>query len=240
MKKVWMMAAAALLTLSMGVTAYAETTTTEAGTVSFDGNGLKSSFSSSKLAVSVSEMQPGDSVDFRVRIANNADFVTDWYMSNEVLSSLEDAQSVAENGGYTYRLTYTDQSGTVTPLYDSESVGGEKDSDAGEGLNEVTDSLDEFFYLDRLEAGETGEVQLLIALDGESQGNAYQDTLAQLKMNFAVERASGTPSDRPGSNSSHTPGVKTGDVWTLGAVIALGLGVILMLVGICVYKKREE
>ena len=30
-------------------------------------------------------------------------------------------------------------------------------------------------------------MKLLVGLDGESQGNVYQDTLAKLMMNFAVE-----------------------------------------------------
>lgn len=240
MKKGWICLAALLPLCALPVAAYAETTATAAGSVRFDGDEMESSFSSSELAAAVSEMQPGDAVTFQVDIANDADYTTDWYLSNEVLSSLEDTQSVAENGGYTYKLVYTDESGAETVLYDSESVGGEKTSDA-DGLNEVTDSLSEFFYLDRLESGATGKVMLTVSLDGESQGNAYQDTLAQLKLNFAVERASSdTPSAQPGSSSSHTSRVKTGDVWTVGAIAALGVGVLLMIVGLVVYKRKEE
>lgn len=29
---------------------------------------------------------------------------------------------------------------------------------------------------------------MTVALDGETQGNGYQDTLAKLQMNFAVEK----------------------------------------------------
>ena len=74
-------------------------------------------------------------------------------MANDVISSLEDAQSVAENGGYTYILTYTDPDGKEDTIYSSTSVGGEKETTAGKGLNEATNSLDDFFSLDTLEPG---------------------------------------------------------------------------------------
>lgn len=232
--------AVALLVFAMTVPVAAETTKTNAGTVSFTGSKMKSSFSSSKLAASVSEMQPGDTVTFEVNLSNTADYNTDWYMSNEVLSSLEDAQDVAENGGYSYRLSYTDNGGTETVLYNSENIGGDKEQNAGAGLNEATDSLDEFFYLDRLGKSGGGTVTLSISLDGESQGNIYQDTLATLKMNFAAEQASGDSAPRqPGSSVHLTNQVKTGDIWTGGALAALIAGIVFLVAGVLSMKKKE-
>ncbi len=240
MKKKFFGLTMALLLFAMTVSVAAETTRTNAGTVTFTGSRMKSSFSSSKLAASVSEMQPGDDVVFEVRLANTADYTTDWYMSNEVLSSLEDAQDVAENGGYAYRLSYKDQGGSETVLYNSDSVGGDKEQNAGSGLNEATDSLGDFFYLDRLAKGEGGTVTLEISLDGESQGNIYQDTLATLKMNFAAEKASGDGTPGPPGSSVHlTNQVQTGDIWTGGAFIALVAGMILLIIGLVAMKKKE-
>ncbi len=85
-------------------------------------------------------------------------------------------------------MTYYDPSGAEVVLYDSETVGGEGTSYVGKGLEQATDSLDDFFYLDRLDAGKAGSVHLKVILDGETQGNGYQDTLARLQMNFAVEK----------------------------------------------------
>lgn len=240
MKKKFGFLAVALLVFAMTVPAAAETTRTNAGTVTFTGSRMNSSFSSSKLAASVSEMQPGDAVTFEVKLSNAADFTTDWYMSNEVLSSLEDAQDVAENGGYSYKLSYMDADGSETVLYNSDSIGGDKDQSAGAGLNEATDSLGDFFYLDRLENGESGTVTLSISLDGESQGNIYQDTLATLKMNFAAEKASGSSTPgQPGSSVHLTNQVQTGDIWTGGALIALIAGIIFLIIGIIAIKKKE-
>ena len=47
---------------------------------------------------------------------------------------------------------------------------------------------------------------LTIALDGETQGNAYQNRLADLKMNFAVQIA-----DQPGITTRAGNAPKTGD-----------------------------
>lgn len=241
MKKKFQFLTMALLLLAMTVSVSAETTRTNAGTVTFNGSRMRSSFSSNRLAASVSEIQPGDSAVFEVELSSSADGETDWYMSNEVLSSLEDAQDVAENGGYTYRLSYKDQNGTEMVLYNSENIGGEKDQSAGSGLNEATDSLGDFFYLDRLNKGTGGTVTLEISLDGESQGNIYQDTLASLKMNFAAEMAKGsTRPGEPGSSVHLTNQVQTGDIWTGGALIALIAGIILLIIGILSMKKKGD
>lgn len=237
MKKKSVILITMLLLLSQSMTVFGETTDTKAGTCDFNGDKMDSSFDSKSVAVAVSEMEPGDTVKFAVDIKNTSDITTSWYMSNEVISSLEDAQSVAENGGYTYVLTYTDAEGKVKTLYDSDRVGGEKDSAAGVGLNEATDSLDEFFYLDKLDVNEAGSVNLSVTLDGESQGNIYQDTLAQLKMNFAVEKADDSDEKNP-PDEDKNPKVKTGDVW-LGTSILLLLGGIA-LVAIAFWALRKE
>ena len=50
---------------------------------------------------------------------------TDWYMTNEVIQTLEDAQSSAEGGAYEYKLTYVGSDNAEKVLYDSSTVGGE-------------------------------------------------------------------------------------------------------------------
>ena len=228
MKKKIALFACILFILGSISTVYADENSTAAGSCSFTGKEMVSSFDSNKLAVSVSEMQPGDEVTFSVNIKNDSDISTKWYMSNDVLSSLEDAQSVAENGGYTYILTYTDPDGKEDTIYSSTSVGGEKETTAGKGLNEATNSLDDFFSLDTLEPGENGTVNLTVGLDGESQGNIYQDTLAKLMMNFAVEDNSNPTTPNPPTYNT-PPRVKTGDVWSAASIFTFILGVVLLI-----------
>lgn len=148
---------------------------------------MVSNFSSSNFDDVLDYMQPGDSASFQVVTKNTYSTETDWYMSNKVLKSLEDASTTAAGGAYSYVLTYTNTKGVVTTLYNSEEVGGESYLKDLEGLHEATSALTDFFYIDTLKTNETGKVSLFVKLDGETQGNDYQDTLAQLQVNFAVE-----------------------------------------------------
>ena len=127
--------------------------------VTFTGNEMQSNFSSSAMTEEVLNIQPGDSITVKVNLKNEDKEKTDWYMTNEVLKSLEDSVSVAEGGAYTYILTYKDAAGTETVLYSSEVVGGEEDtSKEGEGLHQATNALEDYFYLDRLESGQSGVI----------------------------------------------------------------------------------
>lgn len=146
------------------------------------------------FADTVSDMQPGDVNTVAVTIKNDHAASTDWYLTNEVIKSLEASVSVAHGGSYGYVLTYEGPSGQMKTLFSSDQVGGDLVGSSGEGLSEATSSLEGFLLLDTLKSGEQGVVTLQVSLDGETNNNAYQDTLADIKMKFAVEQ---TP--KPGS-----------------------------------------
>ncbi len=175
--------------------------------VTFDGDEMESNFDGSALADGFpSEFQPGDDATFSITLENGSGLDTDWYMTNETLATLEESNEAASGGNYTYRLTYTDAAGERRAIYDSEDVGGEKDAKAGTGLREATDALGDYLYLGRLGSGERGKVSLYVKVDGETMGNDYQDTLARLQMNFAVEKAAGT--ETAGTAGSQTDGTE--------------------------------
>ena len=180
------------LLLGSAMTAQAEDYQGEEGwTVSFRGDGLESNFKTADINDAVYNLQPGDSIAITVTLENGGEKPTDWWMTNKVLRSLEDTQEAAYGGSYTYTLCYEDPQGTEQILYTSDTVGGEKEGETGSGLKEATDSLEEYFFLDALAVGERGHIRLTVALDGETQGNSYQDSLADLQMNFAVEETTG-------------------------------------------------
>lgn len=168
--------------------------------------GLTDSNVESELKDRMRYMQPGDDVTFRINLRNDYSKATNWYMTSKIIDSLEEGN--ARDGAYTYYLRYVNNSDSSKnrDIYRSETVGGESTS----GLLEVNNALKEdyardgerYFYLDNLAAGRSGQILLTIALDGETQGNNYQDRLADLKMNFAVEVV-----DQPGNR--YAP--KTGD-----------------------------
>lgn len=262
-KKYGCLALAACLLLGSAVTVQAEEYTVgQDWRTQFADGKMTSNFSSSDVADAVGDLQPGDSVTISLTLENRDSRSTDWYMTNEVLSSLEDSQSAASGGAYTYILTYTNGSGDVNTLYSSESVGGEKNSAGGEGLHEVSASLEEFFYLDRLASGGTGKVSLTVALDGDSNGNGYQNTLARLQMAFAADPVTGGGSGG-GSGSSGGSGGSSGSgggtpaspasvAYTLGGVqtgdgndlmlwssVALISGLLLLIYGVICWKREK-
>lgn len=218
----------------------------------FTGSGIESNFGAREFIEQVENLQPGDSITINVAVKNSSSRSADWYMSNEVIQSLEDSDgSKASGGAYTYELTWKG-TGNPTTLYSSESVGGEKSvlgrakAGAGEGLHEATESLENFFYLDTLGNGGSGTITLRVALNGETQGNAYQNTLARLKLNFAVEEAVSGESRRVTRRGAdtvvYTPGaVQTSDpaklmFWSVATLIS-GLGLLICAV---LYQKRSR
>ncbi len=210
------------LVCSISVTAHAGHKETTIGSVWFntDGKTMSNDFQKnltdknveSALLDRLSSLQPGDDVTFTINLRNDYSKSTNWYMTSKIVSSLE--EGTARDGAYTYRLWYKNNtSGKETEIFNSNRVGG----DSSSGLMEINKALKEdydkngekYFYLDNLSRGQGGQIFLNIELDGETQGNAYQDRLADLKMNFAVQVAeqSGTTTSTTSSRSAP----KTGD-----------------------------
>jgi len=251
MKKIMCLFSAILLMAVMPITAHAEHFQGSDGwLVQFQGDKMESNFESHQIQEEIYNIQPGDSVIFEVELNNKADIATDWYMTNEVLRTLEESNQCAEGGAYTYILTYVDPEGTENILYTSEVVGGEENTALeGEGLHQATNNLEEFFFLDRLEAGEGGYVSLYVMLDGETQGNDYQDTLARLQVNFAVEKVLTetitnhiTVTETKVITNVITNVVKTGDESPimLLSVLALVCGMALLALALISMKKNRR
>lgn len=196
-------------------------------------NEMVSDYDQQKANATLKDMQPGDDVAYDVTIKNESDHATDWYMTNEVLKTLE-ADSSAANGAYTYAITYNDNE-----IYSSKKVGGE----GSNGLSEATNATKDGLFLATLNSGDSGKVQLKVELDGTTQGNSYMNTLGQLKINFAVEdTVTGETVTTPGEPTTTTttttptdPGSsipKTGElVMNIATALALVAGIVLIALG---------
>lgn len=253
-KKYACLALAALLSFGSAVPVHAvEREGRDGWKAEFTGKAIESNFTSSAFAEEISGLEPGDTIRIQIAVKNGSKKGTDWYMSNEVLQSLEDAGPAA-GGAYRYELSY-EGSGDPTVLYSSGSVGGEAVSGAGEGLHEATDSLEQFFYLDHLSGGQEGTITLVVGLNGETQVASYQNTLARLRLNFAVEETAGNGGGGGGSSSSggngsgspgpgsviYSPGaVQTGDPGGAAFWSALALASGLLLLVCAVISLRRE
>ena len=235
--------AAALMLLSVPADIHAETYSGGSGwKVDFNGEDLSSTFKSSDINDAMYKLQPGDTVNIELDLKNTSEYETEWYMTNEVLQSLEDSQSVANGGAYTYVLVYWNPEGGRETIYNSESVGGENTSGAGEGLHQATDTLEDFFYVDYLAPGEAGKITLTVSLDGETQGNDYQDTMAKLQMNFAVEPIIVDENDPTIILAKRPVIIKTGDDLSgmIPSMVLFGGGVAVLVVAICKYRADKK
>lgn len=268
-KRIFCLMMTAVLSLGTALPVLAEDHTgSKDWQVTFDGSKMGSNVNASEMAEEISSIQPGDTMRLQIALKNSSSHSTGWYMSNKVIETLEDDAETASGGAYTYRLTYTDPQGVEDVLYSNETVGGEDTpKGAGEGLKQATGSLEDYFFLDTLESGQGGKVFLTVGLDGESQGNDYQDTLARLQMNFAVENdvrskeITVTPTPRTITNTvrqvldqtihitdERTPlavlarSVQTNDPTLIlpYCAAALAAGIILLFLGIAALKRRDR
>ncbi len=203
----------------------------------FDGKKLHSD--SGSLNALVNQMQPGDSVRFQIELENLYKEETAFWMRNKVLKSFED-NSPANGGAYAYVLTYTDPAGNTEDIFRSDTVGGEEISGGREGLREAADSLEDYFYLCTLKRGQLGTVTLTVSLDGETQGNDYQNTLADIDFRFACEAVGNDAANPPDHERPRRNIVKTGDPAAL-LPYAAGFTVSgLLLMIIALYLKRRK
>ena len=217
---------AVLLALSLSVVVYAQSSKVT-GTVTFDGKKLTSSFSAADFNIAANALQPGDDVTYTITLKNDYKEETEWWMYNQVIKSFE-ANSVANGGAYTYKLTYKTPSGTENIIYDSETVGGE--GGGNQGLTAATSALKDYFVLGNLKKGESATVVLYVKLDGETQGNSYQDTLADLNMRFAVEIVPSKDVIKTGDETEILP-------YVIGAAVS---GALLMVIAVVRVKSRKQ
>lgn len=230
-------AMAAALCLAFPTAAFAEHLSGGDGwlvTYTKDGK-MSDNYSSEQYIDKIGELQPGDDITFTVSLKHENDKDADWYLSNDVVKSLEAGK--AEGSAYGYLLTYTGP-GQSRTLYDSSAVGG----DDTEGLKEATNAMEEFLYLDKLSKGQSGTVKLLVTLDGETEGNDYFNTLARLNMRFAVEASDPTKTTPPPTKTTTPPPVKTGDETDLFPfyVIMTVSGLLLLVIAIMSVRNRKR
>lgn len=230
------------MVLAMSQMAMAETYKANGGTYKFDGEDIVATGGTSIRDQINTLVEPGDTVKITLTYKNGTDEVTDWYMENTVLDTLEAAG--AQNGGYTYVLKNIGPDGTETEIFNSEAVGGANSpTGAGTGLEQATNATkgkyansDDYIFIQTLEGGESGKTQLEVALDGESQINSYQEKDAEIEFSYAVETQ--------GAEDTYkhvTKKVYTGDTTNLILPAAAFLGaLILLILAVRSYRKDRK
>ena len=234
MTKITTLLLALITLLMMSQAVFADNLTAYGGTYTFNGSNIVQS--GGNLSQAVSGMMPGDTVTIEFRYKNEANDSTEWYLRNEVLKTLEETAKDAKNGGYTYNLTNYGATGT-TPIFDSVAVAGDENYEPGgiaKGLKGATDATGEFFHIDTLSKGQSGRTVLTIGLDGESQGKGYENALAQIAVQYAVEILP------EGEDTIVHTGVKTGDDTNLLVPLAVLLAGALLLILALISRRKER
>ncbi len=233
------------LLLCFGAQVCAQETSADWNVLFTSENRLDSDFTAANLSSEVYKLQPGDAVTLTLHLQNNNAEPSNWYMTNRVLESLESA-SGASGGAYEYNLVFDGPepgADDEETLYTSDTVGGDQSASSAAqnrvGLENATEGLEDYLYLDTLQPGERATVRLRVSLDGETQGNDYQNTLARLQLNFAVDPV---VSDTVTVTDRRMTVVQTGDQNRLTPLLlAAGVsGVLLLVLGILSLRERKR
>lgn len=266
----WKVALAAAIVLALAgacliaTPAFAETIKKQ-WTVEFTGDKMEDE-GSAVIAQVVGGMQPGDSAQFTVDLCESYDKAADWYMRNAVKKTMEeffDAANSNSGGSYSYKLVYISPQNEEKVILTNEVVSGDAGIGETSGLKDATESTGEWFYLDTLAPGATAKVILTVGIDGETHGNRYFDTNAELELAFAAEptdepgtlgqakqpdpdtpKKDNPTSDQPKNPANQTEKAKgklsqTGDMipLTIIAVVAIAAGILVVVVAM---RNRRE
>ena len=200
---------------------------------SYNGKKIVTDYSSKKFKEAIKNMEPGDTLDYKLQYTNKSDKTTLWYMKNEVLETLEDNSDQAENGGYTYILKAGGQT-----LFNNSAVGGEKVVNKLQGLKQATNATKDYFFIEELKPGKSGTTTLHVELDGETGVNTYMDTQGALSFQYAVEeKGKRANPDNPGTRSR----IKTGDMnRIIYYVVLLSAAVLLLVIAVVIWRRDRK
>ena len=235
------------LVLAMSGFAWADSYEAPGGTYTFDGSKIVAEDSMDISQVLDELIEPGDTVSVTLDYVNGYDEVTEWYMENTVLDTLETLNTM--QAGYTYKLTNVGPDGTTTTLFDTkeQEVGGGT-NDAGTGLEQATNAAaaddkngakQDYFFIQELQPGEAGKTVLEVGLDGETHINSYEEKDGQVEISYAVELGEGEDT----IVYEHVPGkgVKTGDTTQLiESVCAFAGALLCLIIGILSARKDRR
>lgn len=211
-----------ILCLTLGLGAAAWAAGEPGGTVQFDGKAIKSSFSTATLSGPEGAMKPGDDAKIVIELQNTGKETVDWWLKNTVL---ENFLATEAGGAYDYSIKYEGKA-----LYDGEYVGGTSTyAESKKGLKSINSTLKDYLYVGSMGAGKSGTLEVTIKLEGDTQVNAYKNSLAKIRLDFAVELAS----DKV---------VKTGDETNIIPYLTAAAisGVVLLVLAIVKLDKKGK
>lgn len=223
------------MTMSVSAQDYSET-----GTCTFNGSSLETSFSDGDLVDAISNLEPGDSLEYLITYKNDSSDTTYWYMLSEVVKTLEESQDIAKNGGYTFVLKNIGPGDEETTYFDNSEVGGDTVVANLEGLKQATNATQDYFFIQRLAPGEKGKTYLKVAFDGETQANAYNDTVGTLKIAYAVETKVEGKTEKGKNKVIYENNPRTGDQTDLLKYVLLMTAALILAILAFILRRRDK
>jgi hypothetical protein len=186
-KNIVLALAVTAISFSMTAVNASAATVNKGWNVTYNGTEMTTDYDLDKATIE--HAMPGDTLAFAISYTNDTKEALDFYLNTAVITSLEDDETgeIAAGGAYSYKLSYV-LDGAETIIYDSDTIGG--DNDVLKGLKQIQgdNPEDTYFSLGRVAAGDSGVVNLVIKLDGNSQDNGYMAKLATMNVSFGVEK----------------------------------------------------
>lgn len=178
------------------------------------------------------DMQPGETREGIVKLFNNSDEKTDFYINSEIIKNIADEG--LGTGIYNIKIykgitkdndKETGQQREYSVLYDG-MIGNTDKASYNNIL--VSDQL-----LTSLSPGESADIRILVSLDGKTVDNSYMNKQGKIRLNISA-----TQSEEAGITESS---VKTGDTSRimLYGILALISGIICIAVIIALYIRKR-
>lgn len=244
----------ALLLLSMNTVVFA------AGTLNVSFNGEEIQYQGMEnFAENFSDMYPGESRTQEIVIQNNDDRDVEFYLQPSVLQSFEETVN-ASGAAYNISLKLHTKDDTYTLFGGTEEdniarIGGDE-----VGLGNLNEAIDGWIFLTTLQPQETASLEMMVALDGESNTNDYQAALGTFQFEFGVDFPSPAPQAEPEIIPQYVKGdpeyvtrtvkgddvvtrvvrrVKTGDTAPILALSAAGIVALGIIIVVGKKKSRK-
>ena len=229
--------------------------------VSFDGEAIQYQ-GMEDFAENFSDMYPGESRTQEIQIQNQGNKEAEFYLQPSVLQSFEETVD-ASGAAYNISLKLHTKEGDYTLFGGTEEDESARIGGDGEGLGNLNDAIADWIFLTRLQPQETASLEMMVALDGESNTYAYQNALGTFQFEFGVDFPSPAPQAEPEIIPQYVKGdpeyvtrtvkgddivtrvvkrVKTGDTAPILALSAAGIAAlaILIIVGKKKGRKADE
>ncbi|MEF9946175.1 MAG: LPXTG cell wall anchor domain-containing protein [Lachnospiraceae bacterium] len=184
------------------------------------------------------DMEPGESRELKLTLANEDSQEMKFYMSAEILDNI--AEKADQNAVYNFDIS---KNGAV---FFSTIIGGNSKNNISVG-KEYLDGNNNIL-LDTLAKGEKDQISIALTLDGDSAGNAYMSQSGSVQLVFTAS----TPENETktirntvtkylgGATTNVVKTIKTGDTFSIGLLVVFGISLVAVIILLIARRKKTK